>query len=733
MSKAEQSNSKYKFVKYLWNEKEVEGMDGVDRLVYRSNRLGDDLTLTNTGGGNTSSKLMMADPLTKENVEVLWLKGSGGDLRTAKRDGFASLYLDKVRDMRGIYESNPNNGAKSPIEDLMYPMYSHCVYNCNPRACSIDTPLHTLVPFKHVDHLHPNAVIAIAASVNQEVLTKEIYGEDVIYIPWQRPGFDIGLKIEQLIKENPNAKGILLGHHGMSSWDNDDKTCYETALEIIDRAAQYIESKDKGENTFGGQKYKALDDATRQKLQAEIIPFIRGQVSIYKRFVGTVQDDFNMLRFVNSNDAPRLAELGTSCPDHFLRTKIKPLFVNWNPETGDLESLKLAISEGLVQYRKDYEDYYNRCKHADSPSMRDPNPTVVLIPGLGMIAWGKNKSESRVTGEFYNCAIEVMRGAEAMDEYEAMDQQEAFDIEYWLLEEAKLKRMPPENELDRQIHVIIGAGAGIGRETAHRLVREGAHIVCVDLNEAAAKETADEIIAKYGTGIGVSGTGISNCGVAIGLGCDMTNRESVAELFNKVMLAYGGIDSVIVTAGVFVAPDKTGRVEDSKWDFTFGINVKGAYIVADEAYKVFKKQGLTGNVVLTTSANAVVAKKGSLAYDTSKAAANHLTRELAIEYSPLVRVNAVAPATVVKGSTMFPRDRVIASLTKYDIPFDESEESEALTEKLSNFYAKRSLTQTPIEPSDQAEAIFLLVSKRLGKTTGHIIPVDGGLADGFMR
>ncbi len=733
MSNQTAKESKYKFVKYLWNDQEVEKMDGVDRLVYRSNRLGDDLTLTNTGGGNTSSKLMMADPLTNEEVEVLWLKGSGGDLRTAKRDGFASLYLDKVRDMRGIYESDPNNGAKSPIEDTMYPMYSHCVYNCNPRACSIDTPLHTLVPFKHVDHLHPNAVIAIAASVNQEALTKEIYGEDVIYIPWQRPGFDIGLKIEQLIKENPKAKGILLGHHGMSSWDNDDKTCYETALEIIDRAAQYIESKDKGENTFGGQKYAALTDEKRQKLQAEIIPFIRGQVSIYKRFVGTVQDDFNMLRFVNSNDAPRLAELGTSCPDHFLRTKIKPLFVNWNPETGDLDSLKLAISEGLVQYRKDYESYYNRCKHADSPEMRDPNPTVVLIPGLGMVAWGKNKSESRVTGEFYNCAIEVMRGAEAMDEYEAMDQQEAFDIEYWLLEEAKLKRMPPENELDRQIHVIVGAGAGIGRETAHRLVREGAHIVCVDLNEAAAKETADEIIAKYGTGIGVSGTGISNCGVAIGLGCDMTNRESVAEMFNKVMLAYGGIDSVIVTAGVFVAPDKTGRVEDSKWDFTFGINVKGAYIIADEAYKVFKKQGLTGNIVLTTSANAVVAKKGSLAYDTSKAAANHLTRELAIEFSPLVRVNAVAPATVVKGSTMFPRDRVIASLAKYDIPFEESEDSEALTEKLSNFYAKRSLTQTPIEPSDQAEAIFLLVSKRLGKTTGHIIPVDGGLADGFMR
>ncbi|MGH9853158.1 MAG: bifunctional rhamnulose-1-phosphate aldolase/short-chain dehydrogenase, partial [Blastocatellia bacterium] len=430
---------------------------------------------------------------------------------------------------------------------------------------------------------------------------------------------------------------------------------------------------------------------------------------------------------------PRLAELGTSCPDHFLRTKIKPLFVDWNPASGDLGTLKTAISAGLVQYRLDYEAYYNRCKHPDSPAMRDPNPTVVLIPGLGMIAWGKNKSESRVTAEFYNCAIEVMRGAEAIDQYEAMDQQEAFDIEYWLLEEAKLRRMPPEKELDRQIIAVIGAGAGIGRATAHRLVKEGAHIVCVDLDEASAQETAQEIIAKYGEGIGVAGTGISNCGLAIGLSCDITDRSSVQQMFTNVMLAYGGIDAVVVTAGIFVAPDKAGYIEDRLWDKTFAINVTGAYIVADEANKIFKQQGLPGNIVLTTSANAVVAKKGSLAYDASKAAANHLVRGLAVEMSPLVRVNAVAPATVVKGSTMFPRDRVIASLTKYAIEFNEEEETEALREKLATFYAKRSLTQSPIEPEDQAEAIFLLVSQRLSKTTGHVIPVDGGLQDGFLR
>jgi len=723
----------FKHVKYLWRDQEANELSGVDRLVYRSNKLGEDLTLTNTGGGNTSSKLIETDPLTKENTEVLWLKGSGGDLRTAKRDGFASLHLDKVRAMKSLYLSSAERGPKTPIEDAMYPMYSHCVFNLNPRACSIDTPLHTFVPYKHVDHLHPNAVIAIAASVNQEKLCREIYGDEVIYVRWQRPGFDIGLKIEQLIKDNPQAKGILLGHHGMSSWNDDDKSSYETALEIIDRAARHIEEHDRGEKTFGGQKYQTLSKADRQRMQAEIIPWLRGQVSVYKRFVGTVQDDEKMLRFVNSVDGARLAGLGTSCPDHFLRTKIKPLLADWNPESGDIGGLKESLADGLIQYRKDYEAYYQKCKRPDSPAMRDPNPTVVLIPGLGMIAWGKNKSESRVTAEFYNCGIEVMRGAEAIDQYEAMDQQEAFDIEYWSLEEAKLRRQPPEKELDRQIIVVIGAGAGIGKATAHRLVKEGAHIVCVDLDEAAAEQTAQETIDKYGPGIGVAGTGISNCGPAIGLSCDITNRKSVARMFEDVMLAYGGIDSVVITAGIFVPPDKTGHIEDSLWARTFGINVTGAYIVADEANKVFQKQGLPGNIVVTTSANAVVAKKGSLAYDTSKAAANHLVRELAVEMAPLVRVNAVAPATVVKGSTMFPHDRVIASLTKYDIAFSEEESTEELREKLAAFYAKRSLTQTPIEPEDQAEAIFLLVSPRLSKTTGHVIPVDGGLQDGFLR
>ena len=727
----------YRYVNYLWDDAKAASIDPAGRLVYRSNLLGSDQRITNTGGGNTSAKLVEADPLTGRPVEVLWVKGSGGDLRTSTRENFSSLYQERLLDMQKLYSANSNRGLKSALEDDMVGMYAHTTFNLNPRAPSIDTPLHSFLPGKHVDHMHPNAIISVAASARCEQLTREIFGGKMAYVPWMRPGFELGLAMQEIARKNPSIRAIMMGQHGFISWDDDERACYALTLDMIEQAAAFIEDKyaAKGGDAaaFGGAKYQTLPPESRRAAFAAILPWLRGQVSREKRLIGTVQDDEKILRFVNAADAPRLAALGTSCPDHFLRTKIKPLYVAWNPQAEDAAALKQKLAAGLEEYRKDYAAYYAKHKHANSPAMRDPNPTVILIPGLGMIAWGKDKSESRVTAEFYNCAVEVIRGAEAIDTYIALPQQEAFDIEYWLLEEAKLKRMPAEKELARQVIVVVGAGSGIGRETALRLVKEGAHLVCVDLNAGAAQATAKEITDKYGLGIGVAGSGLSNCGPALGLAANVTDRASIRRMLDDVAIAYGGFDSICVTAGTFSPSDTTGHIPDDKWAMTFAINVTGSYLVGDEAARTWKEQGLRGSLVLTTSANAVVAKKGSVAYDTSKAAANHLVRELAIELAPLVRVNGVAPATVVQGSAMFPRDRVIGSLAKYGIPYTDDEATDSLVRKLAQFYADRTLTKAAITPADQAEAYFLLVSQRLSKTTGQVITVDGGLHEAFLR
>lgn len=739
------ADDNYKFVKDLWNDSEVEGLDSLHRLVYRSNKLGADQRITNTGGGNTSSKALELDPLSGEQVEVLWVKGSGGDLRTSKPENFSSLYQEKLLGLQNVYAAQPERGPKTPAEDRMVALFNHCNFNLNSRAPSIDTPLHSFVPFKCVDHTHPNAVISVAASRRSAEITREIYGDSVVHVPWLRPGFELGLQMQQVIRDNPQAVGIVMGQHGLINWADDDRECYYRSLDLIEKAAQFIDKKYQARGgdaaAFGGAKYQALADDVREKVLLKLLPWLRGQVSQKRRMIATVETGAPIQLFVNSNEAPRLAALGTSCPDHFLRTKIKPMYVEVDTPTlaGDnadaiAAAFQAQIEQALPAYRKDYEAYYNQCKHDNSPAMRDSNPTVILLPGIGMVAFGKSKSESRVTAEFYNCAVEVMRGAEAIDEYISLPQQEAFDIEYWLLEEAKLQRMPAEKELARQVVVVIGAGSGIGKEVAHRVIREGACVVAVDRELAAAQATADELVAKVGRGIGVAGTGISGCGDAIALPCDITDRASVKQMLEQVILAYGGFDHVVVTAGIFVPPDTTGHIADDKWALTFAINVTGSYVVADEAREIWKRQGLKGeSLTLTTSANAVVAKKGSVAYDVSKAAANHLVRELAIELSPLVRVNGVAPATVVAGSAMFPRDRVISSLTKYDIAFDESESTEDLRNKLAQFYAERTITREPITPADQAEAFFLLLSGRLSKTSGQIIAVDGGLEQAFLR
>lgn len=723
-----------KHVASQWDDEVADGLDPVERLVYRSNLLGRDWRITNTGGGNTSSKLLERDPLTGEPVEVLWVKGSGGDLRTAKRAHFASLYQSRLLALQHIYARMSGRGPKTPAEDAMVAMYEHCTFNLNPRACSIDTPLHSFVPYKHVDHTHPVAVIALATAANGPELTREVYGDDVIWTDWQRPGFELGLKLQEICRAHPLAKGVILGGHGLINWADDDKACYQLTLTLIDQAERFLALHDPGTRAFGGQKYAVMPEERRVQVLVEVLPWLRGQVSQERRFIGTVQTDEAILEFVNSTDAPRLAELGTSCPDHFLRTKIKPLYVDWNPERDDVQSLKEQLAKGLEQYRKDYASYYDQHKHPNSPAMRDPNPTVVLIPGVGMVAWGKTKSESRVTAEFYNAAVGVMRGAESVSTYTALPKQEAFDIEYWLLEEAKLRRMPPEAELSRHIVAVVGGGSGIGKEAVDRLVKEGATVAVVDLNAEAAEKTAGEILDRVGMGIGVAGTGISRCGDAIGIRCDITSRASIQEALRQIVLAYGGLDAVAITAGLYVSPDTTGHIPDEGWAKSFAVNVTGPYLFADEVAAIWRAQGLPGSLVITTSVNAAVVKRGSFAYDTSKAAANHLVRELAIELAPLIRVNGVAPATVVEGSAMFPRDRVLASLAKYGLPFDEEEDTETLRQRLAQFYAERTLTRKPITPADQAEAIFLLLSdRRFGKTTGQIVSVDGGLVEAFLR
>ncbi len=722
------------YLESRWDDEEAARLSPVERLVYRSNLLGSDWRITNTGGGNTSAKLVEADPLTGEDVEVLWVKGSGGDLRTAKKGNFASLYQDRLLALQDVYATFPERGLKTPAEDKMPGLYVHATFDLNPRAPSIDTPLHSFIPHRHVDHTHPVACIAIATAEDGKELTREIYGDDVVWIDWQRPGFELGLAMQRVCREHPEARGIMMGGHGLINWADTGKACYLLSLSLIDRAETYLQAHGKADYDFGGARCEPLSEKEREAVLVEILPWLRGRLSQARRVIGTVQADEEILHFVNGEDAERLAALGTSCPDHFIRTRIKPLYADWRPDAGDVGGLKKKLREGLEQYRKDYAAYYEAHRHDDSPAMRGADPTVVLLPGIGMIAWGKSKSESRVTAEFYNAAVQVMKGAEAVSSYTALDRQEAFDIEYWSLEQAKIERRPPEKELARQVVVVIGAGSGIGEAVTHRLAEENATLAALDLDVEAADATARDVLENLGTGIGVAGTGISGCGDALGVDCDVTDRASVKAALERITLAYGGLDHVVITAGLYASPDEAGCLPDEAWDRTFAVNVKGAYLVADEAAILWKAQGLAGgSLVVTTSVNAAVPKTGSFAYDASKAAANHLVRELAIALAPQVRVNGVAPATVVEGSSMFPRERVIASLAKYGLPHEDDEATEVLRKRLAGFYANRTLTKRAITPADQAEAIYLLVSRHLSKTTGQILTVDGGLEQAFLR
>jgi rhamnulose-1-phosphate aldolase/alcohol dehydrogenase len=641
--------------------------------------------------------------------------------------------MEKLEGLKALYAARTPNGIKSQAEDDMVDLYRHCTWNLNPRATSIDTPLHAFVPRAHVDHTHPNALIAIAACTRGEEVMREVFGDELEWLPWMRPGFELGLALGRLCEAHPKARGAIMGQHGLINWADDPRECYDLTLSLIARASAFLAAHDRGDATFGGPKVAHLDDAARRALLVRYLPFLRGKVSSRRRMVGTVQHDAETLRFVSSRDAARLAELGTSCPDHFLRTKIKPLLVEFDPAKDGFETLCERTEAGLARYVEDYTAYYEACRHPDSPAMRAPEPTVILVPGVGMIAWGSSKSESRTTAEFYRCAIEVMKGAESIGGYRALPRQEAFDIEYWRLEEAKLQRMPKPKPLAGHVSVVVGAGSGIGRTAAARLAADDACVACVDLSADSAKETAAGLERTHGAGIGVAGSGISACGPAIALACDATDRAAVRAMFEETVLAYGGIDELVVTAGLFPTPGADGRTSDEGFMRAMSVNVLAPAILVEEAAAVMTAQRLACSAVVTTSVNAVVAKKGSSAYDASKAAANHLVRSLATTFAPFVRVNAVAPATVIEGSTMFPRPRVIASLRKYAIPFEESWTDAELVAALGRFYADRTLLKATISPADQAEAIRFMAGPESSRTTGQVLHVDGGLADAFVR
>jgi rhamnose utilization protein RhaD (predicted bifunctional aldolase and dehydrogenase)/NAD(P)-dependent dehydrogenase (short-subunit alcohol dehydrogenase family) len=742
-------DAKVTHLKYLWNDEEAERLkdDPIGLLRYRSNLLGADLRITNFGGGNTSSKIELPDPFTGKPVRVLAVKGSGGDLGSIKDSGFALLYLDRLEQLKEIYRGEEH-------EDEMVGYYPLSAFGQNKVAASIDTPLHAFIPYPHVDHLHPDWAIALAASANGKRKLEEFnkrYNRKIVWLHWQRPGFELGLQLEQAIARNPGCDGVLLGSHGLFTWGKTQRECYLNSIQTIDQMGEFIlahQSKQGEAAMFGGVLVEPLED--RKKYAAAILPALRGVVSSNRRNIAHYDDSEDALRFAGSAWGKQLGTLGTSCPDHFLRTRISPMFIDWNPAEDDLAKLKSAIAASAAEYRADYAKYYSACATPDSPKLRDANPSVVIIPGLGLFGFGKNKKEARITTEFFVNAIHVMAGANALEEsdapadapvdtypqsrhphrshefesfhnYVALPRTEAFRIEYWALEEAKLQRMPPEAEFSRKIFLVVGGGSGIGREVALLLAKKGAHLVVADMNAAATEEVARE------AGQLSSPDQVGSCAVDIG------SSVSIRAAMEHTVLQFGGVDGVINTAEIFPVPAADGLLSEAQWAKTFHVNVTGNFLLAKETERVLREQNLSSVMVLTSSANAVVPKKGSEAYDVSKSALNHLIRELAVGMGPLVRVNGIAPATVVAGSTMFPRDRVIVSLSKYGIAFSEDETTEELRDKLAEFYAQRTITRKPILPRDCAAAIVWLASDESAKTTGHIIPVDGGLWEAFLR
>ncbi|MBB6329986.1 rhamnulose-1-phosphate aldolase/alcohol dehydrogenase [Chryseobacterium sediminis] len=694
----------FKYVDYLWDESKAAsfGNDQVALFLYRSNILGADLRITNYGGGNTSCKTIEKDPLTNEDVEVMWVKGSGGDIGTLTRKGIAGLYTERLRNLKNVYQGLAD-------EDRMVGLFNHCIFDLDSKAPSIDTPLHGLLPFKHIDHLHPDALIAVAAAKDSEKITKEIWGDTMGWVPWQRPGFDLGLQLEKCLNDNPGIRGIVLGSHGLFTWGDTSYECYINSLEVIEMASEYIAGKieEKGQ-VFGGQKVESLQADERKNKAAQLMPLLRGLASSESRMIGHFTDSDVVLEYINSNDLERLAPLGTSCPDHFLRTKIQPLVLTLdkNEDLSDSKAILEKLTPLFQQYRQEYKAYYETCKHPNSPAMRDPNPVIIIYPGVGMFSFSKDKQTTRVASEFYVNAINVMRGAEAISEYTSLPRQEAFDIEYWLLEEAKLQRMPKEKPLSRKIAVVTGAGGGIGQAIADKMVQEGAVVVFTDLNQ----EALDSVTEKYSKDQAVAVT------------CDVTNEEAIANAFKDTVLAFGGVDIIVHSAGLAISKSlEDTTIKD--WDLLENVLVKGQFLMVKNGVEIMKKQGLGGDIINIASKNGLVAGPNNVAYGTAKAAQQHMTRLLAAELATdKIRVNVVNPDGVIVGSKIWEGAWAEGRAKANGISVEE----------LPAFYAKRNLLNEIILPEDIANGVFACVAI-LGKTTGNIINVDGGMANAFPR
>ena len=688
----------------LWDEATAAAMSEAERLVYRSNLLGSDKRITNFGGGNTSAKASETDPLTGGPVDVLWVKGSGGDLGTMKLDGLASLYMEKLRQLKGLYRGVEH-------EDEMVGYLPHCTFGLNPRAASIDTPLHAFVPYAHVDHMHPDAVIAIAAAKDSEQLTREIFGGTIGWLPWRRPGFELGLWLEAFCRENPEAKGVVLESHGLFTWGHTARECYETTIATISAAMAWFEKKIGGKPAFGGEVFRPLAPEERLIAAARLMPAIRGMISADRRKVGHFDDSDAVLEFVNAAQMEQLAALGTSCPDHFLRTKIRPLVVDFDPAAPDLDRTLAGLPAALEAYREDYAAYYERCRLPDSPPMRGPNPVVYLVPGVGMITFAGDKTTARVSGEFYINAINVMRGASGVSAYMGLPEREAFGIEYWQLEEAKLRRLPAPKSLAGRVALVTGGAGGIGRAIADRLLGEGACVVLADIDEQALATTGSEFGRRHGADR------------VRGVRLDVTSEGEVANAFTAAAREFGGIDILISNAGIATA----GAVEDttlSMWNRSMDILSTGYFLVGREAFRLMKTQKIGGAIVFIASKNGLAASPNASAYCTAKAAEIHLARCLALEGAAAgIRVNTVNPDAVLRGSGIWNSEWRGERAAAYNMAPDELEEH----------YRNRSMLKLGVYPEDVAEAAYFLVSDMSAKSTGNVFNVDAGNVQSFPR